>query len=140
MGDPWMNDCLAMYIEKYVANRIDNKVIMQRFQNMKKKKIQNIKGNCKTSCIWILFFFGWYCYIQVLFVLDFILFMFSIDPITPLKKILEQPLLLANKHLSVLLVVFAWFFWEKINRYKVCNSKFIFNSFSTICFIYFQTL
>lgn len=46
-----MNDCLAMYIEKYVANRIDNKVIMQRFQNMKKKKIQNIKGNCKTSCI-----------------------------------------------------------------------------------------
>lgn len=39
MGDPWMNDCLAMYIEKYVANRID-KVIMQRFQNMKKKKFK----------------------------------------------------------------------------------------------------
>ena len=56
MEDKWMNDCLIVYIEKDVTNRIDNKVIMQQFQNMK-KKIQNIKGNCKTSCIWILFFF-----------------------------------------------------------------------------------
>ena len=45
-----MNDCLIVYIEKDVTNRIDNKVNMQQFQNMK-KKIQNIKGNCKTSCI-----------------------------------------------------------------------------------------
>ena len=45
-----MNDCLIVYIEKDVTNRIDNKVITQQFQNMK-KKIQNITGNCKTSCI-----------------------------------------------------------------------------------------
>ena len=28
MGDQWMNDCLAMYIEKNVAHRIDNEEII----------------------------------------------------------------------------------------------------------------
>ena len=37
MGDEQMNDCLTVYIEKNVTNRIDNKVIIQQFQNMKKK-------------------------------------------------------------------------------------------------------
>ena len=31
MGDQWMNDCLVVYIEKYVASNIDNKTIMQEF-------------------------------------------------------------------------------------------------------------
>ncbi|KAK4593477.1 hypothetical protein RGQ29_017548 [Quercus rubra] len=35
MGDRWMNDCLIVYIEKYVICSIDNETIMQRFQNMK---------------------------------------------------------------------------------------------------------
>ena len=30
-----MNDCLTMYIETNVANMIDNKDIMQQFQNTK---------------------------------------------------------------------------------------------------------
>ena len=29
--DQWMNDCLVMYIERGVANSIDNKAIMQQF-------------------------------------------------------------------------------------------------------------
>ena len=35
-----MNDCLTMYIETYVANRIDNEDIMQQFQNMKYRRRQ----------------------------------------------------------------------------------------------------
>ena len=35
-----MNDCLTMYIETYVANRIDNEGIMQQFQNMKYRRRQ----------------------------------------------------------------------------------------------------
>ena len=35
MGDQWMNDCLIVYIEKDVACSIDNKTIVQRFQNIK---------------------------------------------------------------------------------------------------------
>ena len=33
-----MNDCLAINIEKNVTGRIDNKDIMQQFQNMKPHK------------------------------------------------------------------------------------------------------
>ena len=40
MRDQWMNDCLVMYIEKDVACSIDNKTIMQRFQNMKTHRRQ----------------------------------------------------------------------------------------------------
>ena len=40
MGDQWMNDCLIVYIEKDVARSIDNKTIMQRFQNMKTHRRQ----------------------------------------------------------------------------------------------------
>ena len=40
MGDHWMNDCLILYIEKDVACSIDNKNIMQRFQNMKTHRRQ----------------------------------------------------------------------------------------------------
>ena len=40
MEDLWMNDCLMVYIEKYVACNIDNETIMQRFQNMKTRRRQ----------------------------------------------------------------------------------------------------
>ena len=35
-----MNDCLVVYIEKYVPCSIDNETIMQRFQNMKTRRRQ----------------------------------------------------------------------------------------------------
>ena len=35
IGDPWMNDCLVTYIEKYIFKTIKCEEIMQRFQNMK---------------------------------------------------------------------------------------------------------
>ena len=35
MGDAWMNDCLVIDIEKDVFNKINNELIIQRFQNMK---------------------------------------------------------------------------------------------------------
>ena len=35
MGNKWMNNCLTMYIEIDVANRIDNEDILQQFQNIK---------------------------------------------------------------------------------------------------------
>ena len=38
MGNKWMNNCLTMYIEIDVASRIDNKDIMQQFQNTKYHK------------------------------------------------------------------------------------------------------
>ena len=34
MGDEWMNDCLVTYIEKDVADKIDDELIIQRFQSM----------------------------------------------------------------------------------------------------------
>ena len=40
MEDEWMNDCLLVYIEKEIFNRIDNETIMQRFQNMKNSQGQ----------------------------------------------------------------------------------------------------
>ena len=40
MGDQWMNDCLIVYVEKDVACSIDNKTIMQRFQNIKTRRRQ----------------------------------------------------------------------------------------------------
>ena len=40
MRDQWMNDCLTVYIEKNVANRINKKIITQRFQKMKSHKRQ----------------------------------------------------------------------------------------------------
>ena len=46
-----MNDCLVVYIEKDVACSIDNKTIMQRFQNMKtrRRQLQNL-------CICVFFY------------------------------------------------------------------------------------
>ena len=38
IGDQWMNDCLVVYIEKDVVCSIDNKIIIQRFQNMKTRR------------------------------------------------------------------------------------------------------
>ena len=38
MRDQWMNNCLVMYIERDVGCSIDNKTIMQRFQNMKTRR------------------------------------------------------------------------------------------------------
>ena len=40
MGDQWMNDCLVTYIENDVFDSIDNELIMQRFQNMKSRRMQ----------------------------------------------------------------------------------------------------
>ena len=38
MGDQWMNDCLVTYIESDVFDTISNDVIMERFQNMSKRR------------------------------------------------------------------------------------------------------
>ena len=38
-----MNDYLVVCIEKYAANSIDNKVIIQRFQNLKTCKMKIFK-------------------------------------------------------------------------------------------------
>ena len=40
MEDQWMNDCLVVYMERYVVCNIDNETIMQRFQNMKTRRRQ----------------------------------------------------------------------------------------------------
>ena len=40
LGDKWMNDCLIVYIERYIACSINNETIVQRFQNMKTRKRQ----------------------------------------------------------------------------------------------------
>ncbi|XP_024634822.2 zinc finger MYM-type protein 1-like [Medicago truncatula] len=34
MGDDWMNDCLVTYIERDVADKIDDELIIQRFQKI----------------------------------------------------------------------------------------------------------
>ena len=38
MRDQSMNDCLVVYIEKYVTCNIDNETIIQRFQNTKTRR------------------------------------------------------------------------------------------------------
>ncbi|XP_052177536.1 uncharacterized protein LOC127791592 [Diospyros lotus] len=38
MGDQWMNDSLVVYVEKEIFSKIDNEVIIQRYQNMKHRK------------------------------------------------------------------------------------------------------
>ena len=55
MGDQQFNDCLASYIEKDVAASIDNKVIIQQFQNIKtcERKFKNFK-----YLSFFFFFFG----------------------------------------------------------------------------------
>ncbi|XP_050941577.1 uncharacterized protein LOC107992013 [Cucumis melo] len=40
MEDQWMNDCLVAYIERDLFDKIDNEVIMYRFQNMKSRRGQ----------------------------------------------------------------------------------------------------
>ncbi|XP_050945517.1 uncharacterized protein LOC127150867 [Cucumis melo] len=40
MEDQWMNDCLIAYIEKDLLDKLDNKLIMDRFQRMKTRKGQ----------------------------------------------------------------------------------------------------
>ena len=40
MGDKWMNDSLVIYIEKDIFDKIDNEVIMKRFQNIKTRREQ----------------------------------------------------------------------------------------------------
>ena len=40
MGDQWMNDHLLVFIEKDIFDTIDNKTIMQHFQNMKTRRCQ----------------------------------------------------------------------------------------------------
>ncbi|KAL5557496.1 hypothetical protein UlMin_039732 [Ulmus minor] len=38
MEDQWMNDILLVYIEKDIFNKLDNELIMQRFQSMKTRR------------------------------------------------------------------------------------------------------
>jgi len=40
MRDKWMNDSLVVYIEKEIFDKIDNKSIMKRFQNIKTRREQ----------------------------------------------------------------------------------------------------
>ncbi|KAL4033312.1 hypothetical protein IC575_006399 [Cucumis melo] len=40
MKDQWMNDCLITYIEKDLLDKLDNKLIMDQFQNMKIRRGQ----------------------------------------------------------------------------------------------------
>ncbi|KAL4035823.1 hypothetical protein IC575_004530 [Cucumis melo] len=40
MGDQWINDCLMAYIEKDLLNKLDKKLNMDRFQNMKIRRGQ----------------------------------------------------------------------------------------------------
>ncbi|XP_042448856.1 uncharacterized protein LOC122033758 [Zingiber officinale] len=40
MGDEWMNDSLVVYIEKDIFSTIENEQILQRFQNMKSRRMQ----------------------------------------------------------------------------------------------------
>lgn len=40
MGDEWLNDSIVVYIEKAIFRDIDDKVILQRYQNMKNRRIQ----------------------------------------------------------------------------------------------------
>ena len=59
MGDEWINDYLVVYIERDVAYRVDNKDIMQWFQNMKKAIV-------KLHILGFLFFFVMYIYLDSL--------------------------------------------------------------------------
>ncbi|KAL0539608.1 hypothetical protein IC582_023824 [Cucumis melo] len=38
IGDQRMNDCLISYIEKNLLDKLDSKLIMDRFQNMKTRR------------------------------------------------------------------------------------------------------
>ena len=40
MGDQLMNDNLIVYIEKDIFDSIDNEVVIQRFQNMRPRRVQ----------------------------------------------------------------------------------------------------
>ena len=80
-----MNDYLVVYIKKDVVCSIDNKTIMQRFQNMKTRRRQ----------LWILcicvFFYCCCCF-------QYIIFFLLLDCViyacwgTPWKNFLESPL------------------------------------------------
>jgi hypothetical protein len=40
MGDQWMNDSTIVYVEKDIFLKLDNEVIVQRYQSMKTRKEQ----------------------------------------------------------------------------------------------------
>ena len=40
MRDKWMNDILVVFIKKDIFDKIDNEVIMKRFQNIKTRREQ----------------------------------------------------------------------------------------------------
>ena len=71
-----MNDCLTMYTETYVASRINKEHIS--CNNFKIRKI--VKGNCKTLCIKDFFFCGDVDIFNLSFILNFVKFMFLIEP------------------------------------------------------------
>ena len=72
MGDEWINDYLVVYIERDVACRVDNKDIMQWFQNMKKAIV-------KLHILGFLFFFCDVYIFRFSFILYFVEFMLFID-------------------------------------------------------------
>lgn len=51
MGDEWMNDSLVVYIEKEIFAKLDNDVILRRFQNMSSRRIQLPSSNRRESTI-----------------------------------------------------------------------------------------
>ncbi|KAL5561455.1 hypothetical protein UlMin_031202 [Ulmus minor] len=42
MEDQWMNDILLVYIERDIFNKLDNELIMQRFQSMKTRRARSL--------------------------------------------------------------------------------------------------
>ena len=56
MGDQWFKDFLVVCIEKDVAASIDNKVIVQQFQNIKtcERKFKNFKYLSVFFFFWVM--------------------------------------------------------------------------------------
>ena len=58
MEDQWVNGCLTIYIERDVTCRIDNKDIMQRFQNNNPHRKQLYNFMCLGFCFFFCFVFN----------------------------------------------------------------------------------
>ncbi|KAL4316404.1 hypothetical protein AHAS_Ahas15G0281700 [Arachis hypogaea] len=50
MRDEWLNNCLVTYIERETFNQVDNEIIIQHFQNMKKRRKISSKFEAKKVC------------------------------------------------------------------------------------------
>ena len=56
MGDEWLNDSLVVYIENEIFDYIDNKLILNRFQNMDSRRNQ-LSRSTKHSVAFMLNFY-----------------------------------------------------------------------------------